>query len=148
MILSRASGYALFAVAYLSSKPPGEFHPVHEIARLAGVPWRMMSRTCHTLARAGILRAVKGISRGVALARPASEIRPYDVVRLFERPRRRQSAPSRRPAATPYADAVRDHVREAQRRMMDAMKEFTFQDLLVKKPAVQGAKRKASGASA
>ncbi|HVJ89235.1 MAG TPA: Rrf2 family transcriptional regulator [Labilithrix sp.] len=76
--------YALRALLYVGAHP-SEPVPASAIAEAYGISVDHVSKATKALTRAGLLRAKRGAGGGVELAKPASEIRVGDVVRLFER---------------------------------------------------------------
>ena len=90
MKLSRASTYALHALAYLAEQ--GEERPVasHDIARARGIPERFLLKVLKPLADRGILQSLKGPRGGYRLARPVSKITILEVIETVEGPIRGQ----------------------------------------------------------
>src|SRR5256885_15296564 len=75
MKLTRASTYALHAVAYMAGQNKKE-QPVasHIIAHKRGIPERFLLKVLKPLVSAQVLYSVKGPNGGYRLARPAPEI--------------------------------------------------------------------------
>lgn len=84
-MLSRTSRYALLAAIALAQRPD-EWIPAHELALATGIPANYLTKILHTMARARLLRSVRGPQGGFRLARPPEEISLADVVSLFEEP--------------------------------------------------------------
>jgi Rrf2 family protein len=93
MHLSRASSYALHALAILTTRKNGQLMPSHLIAEAAGIPERFLLKVLNPLVRAGILRSVKGPNGGYSLARPAGSITLLEVVEGVDGPIRGQVPP-------------------------------------------------------
>jgi Rrf2 family protein len=91
MNLSRASSYALHAVAHMAAV--GEDRPLasHHIAEARGIPERYILKVLHPLVSAQILRSVKGPNGGYRLARPAAKITMLEVVEAVDGPVRGQA---------------------------------------------------------
>jgi Rrf2 family protein len=87
MKLTRASNYALIALAHLVTRDKAA-HPVasHTIAAKEGIPERFLLKVLLPLVPAGILRSVKGPNGGYALARPAKDITLLQVVEAVDGP--------------------------------------------------------------
>lgn len=83
MRLSRFSDYALRACLYLGAHE-GRVVPISEIVRAHGLSQNNLMKVVTMLVEGGILRSVRGRNGGVALARPAAEIRVGEIVRLME----------------------------------------------------------------
>ena len=58
-----------------------------ELATQAAIPANYLSKILWTLGNAGIIDATRGNGGGYRLKRPASEIRLFEVVELFDRDR-------------------------------------------------------------
>src|SRR5688572_22465237 len=86
MKLTRASSYALAALAHLARQKGGTPVPSHVIAKADGTPERFLLKVLKPLASAGLLRSVKGPSGGFTLARPAQDITVLDVVEAVDGP--------------------------------------------------------------
>ena len=86
MRLTRASSYALHAVAHMATE--GEDKPVasHHIARARGIPERFLLKVLKPLVSARVLRSVKGPNGGYRLARPASKITLLEVIEAVDGP--------------------------------------------------------------
>jgi Rrf2 family protein len=86
MKLTRASSYALHAVAHMAAT--GEDKPVasHHIARARGIPELFLLKILKPLVSAHILRSVKGPNGGYRLARPAAKITMLEIVEAVDGP--------------------------------------------------------------
>jgi Rrf2 family protein len=84
MKLTRASSYALHAVAHMAAV--GENRPLasHLIAQARGIPDRFLLKVLKPLVSAQILRSVKGPNGGYRLAKPANKITMLDVVEAVD----------------------------------------------------------------
>jgi Rrf2 family protein len=93
MQLSHASSYALHALAILAAQKNGTSMASHLIARSEGIPEKFLLKILNPLARAGVLRSIKGPHGGYWLARPASEVTVLEVVEAVDGPIRGQVPP-------------------------------------------------------
>jgi Rrf2 family protein len=93
MKLTRASSYALHAVAHMAAV--GENRPLasHHIAQARGIPDRFLLKVLKPLVSAQILRSVKGPNGGYRLAKPASKITMLDVIEAVDGPIRGHATP-------------------------------------------------------
>jgi Rrf2 family protein len=91
MKLSRASGYALHAVAHMAAVGDGRLLTSRHIAQARGLPANFILKLLHPLVSAQILRSVKGPNGGYQLARPASKITVLEVVEAVDGPLRGQT---------------------------------------------------------
>ena len=85
MKLTRASSYALHAVAYMAQQKNGD-RPVasHKIAQERDIPERFLLKVLKPLVEAKVLVSVKGPNGGYRLARPASEISLLEIVEAVD----------------------------------------------------------------
>jgi Rrf2 family nitric oxide-sensitive transcriptional repressor len=86
MRLLLCTDYALRALIYVGAHPRAPV-PSSAIAAAYGISVDHVAKATKTLTRHGFLRATRGATGGVALARGPEEIRLGDVVRLFEHDR-------------------------------------------------------------
>ena len=86
MRLTRASSYAIHAVAYMANQKKDYPTASHIIARKKGIPERFLLKVLKPLVSAQVLTSVKGPNGGYRLARPANEITVLDVLEAVEGP--------------------------------------------------------------
>ena len=84
-MLSQTAEYALRAVVLLAARTPGSTARVGELADELDIPQNYLSKTLHTLTRAGVLVSARGKGGGFALARPAGSISLFEIVDPFDR---------------------------------------------------------------
>jgi Rrf2 family protein len=82
MLLPQTAEYALRAVIFLARHQERAIR-VGEMAAEIGVPQNYLSKTMHQLARAGILRSMRGPTGGFQLGIPAGELTLDKVVAPF-----------------------------------------------------------------
>jgi Rrf2 family transcriptional regulator, iron-sulfur cluster assembly transcription factor len=81
-VIGKTAGYALRALLVLA-RTDGRLLTAAAIAQRTGAPANYMSKTLHTLARAGLVRGARGPSGGFALATAAEEISIAHIADLF-----------------------------------------------------------------
>src|SRR2546421_2745557 len=92
MKISRASSYALHAVAFMAGrKDNARAVASHHIAAARGIPDRFLLKVLKPLVSARILFSIKGPHGGYRLARPAAEISVLDVLEAVDGPIPRQA---------------------------------------------------------
>jgi Rrf2 family iron-sulfur cluster assembly transcriptional regulator len=81
-LLNSTCTYAIRAALQVAiERPePGAFVSIRRIADALDVPFAFLTKVLQGLTQAGILQSQRGATGGVALARPASEIRLLDVL--------------------------------------------------------------------
>lgn len=91
MKLTRASSYALHAVAFMASQKQSKPVASHHIAQARGIPERFLLKVLKPLVSARVLHSVKGPNGGYRLARAASDISMLEVVEAVDGPIRGQA---------------------------------------------------------
>lgn len=86
MHLTRQSDYGVRAVLHLASIPYGDVIQTREIAAREDIPAKYLPSIIRTLARAGLIRTMRGNQGGVTLARPPEEISLREVIEAIEGP--------------------------------------------------------------
>ncbi|WKZ33039.1 MAG: Rrf2 family transcriptional regulator [Thermodesulfobacteriota bacterium] len=84
--LTRNGEYAVRAVLYLASQPPGKPALITEISESQEVPKSYLSKIMQHLVRAGLVRSRRGINGGFTLARPAESITLKETIEAVEGP--------------------------------------------------------------
>jgi Rrf2 family protein len=86
MKLTRASSYALHALAYMATQKKDQTTASHIIAEKRHIPERFLLKVLKPLVAAHVLTSVKGPNGGYRLARPASDISVLEVLEAVEGP--------------------------------------------------------------
>jgi len=86
MKLSRASSYALHAVAYMAQQKSDGPVPSHKIAQERGIPERFLLKVLKPLVSARVLASIKGPHGGYRLARAPGDITLLEVVEAIDGP--------------------------------------------------------------
>lgn len=86
MQLTRQADYAIRALLRLSEEGSGEVVQTKEIASSEGIPEKYLPTIMRTLARAGLVRTLRGNQGGVLLARDPGEINLREVIEAIEEP--------------------------------------------------------------
>lgn len=84
MLYRRSTQLALEASLLLALEPPGSSRRVRDLAIRLNVPATYLAKIMQTLTRTGVVRAVRGPRGGVQLARPARDMRLWDVLVAIE----------------------------------------------------------------
>jgi len=104
MRLTRASSYALHAIAFLAVQKQNRPVPSHHIAKAKRIPELFLLKVLKPLVSARVLHSIKGPNGGYRLARAASEISMLDVVEAVDGPIRGQA-----PLSQAEGDGPLDH---------------------------------------
>ncbi len=86
MQLTRQADYAIRALLHLSAEEPGNVVQTREIASSEGIPEKYLPTIMRTLARAGLVRTMRGNQGGVLLARNPEDINLREVIEAIEEP--------------------------------------------------------------
>jgi Rrf2 family protein len=92
--LTKKADYGLMALKYLAEQAPPSAAPgapsgaqsAKDIADAYHIPPQLLAKILQTLARGGILVSHAGTNGGYALARPATEITAFEVIRAIDGP--------------------------------------------------------------
>src|SRR5499425_2382567 len=84
MKLTRASSYALHAVAFMAGQKHDKPVASHHIAHARGIPERFLLKVLKPLVSARILMSIKGPNGGYRLAREASDITMLEIVEAVD----------------------------------------------------------------
>jgi len=83
-VFSRPTQYAVRAMTYLASQPPGKLSGAQEVATAEKIPAAFLWKILHRLAQKKLIRSFKGVRGGYELARPARRITLAQVTRATE----------------------------------------------------------------
>jgi Rrf2 family protein len=96
--LTKKADYGLMALKYLAehaacagvsatdAPPPSTAQSAKDIAEAYHIPPQLLAKILQVLARAGLLVSHAGTHGGYALARPATEITAFEVIRAIDGP--------------------------------------------------------------
>ena len=91
MKLTRASSYALHAVAYMAIQKSDKPVASHHIAAARGIPERFLLKVLKPLVSARVLLSIKGPNGGYRLARTPSDITMLEILEAVDGPIRGQA---------------------------------------------------------
>ncbi|RSL16433.1 BadM/Rrf2 family transcriptional regulator [Edaphobacter aggregans] len=83
--LTKKADYGLMALKYLAEQTHGA-HSAKDIAEAYHIPPQLLAKILQTLAKAGLLVSHAGTNGGYALAKSASEISAFEVIRAIDGP--------------------------------------------------------------
>jgi len=119
MKLTRASSYALHAVAFMAAQKANPIVASHHIAKARGIPERFLLKVLKPLVSARVLVSVKGPNGGYRLARPATQISMLEIIEAVDGPIRglvpaidTEDGSSLDPRLGAVCDQVADRVRK------------------------------------
>jgi Rrf2 family protein len=86
MIITRATEYAIRAVLYMASQPQGEIIFKKDICRAQEITPAFLTKILQPLIKAGIVGSQRGVGGGFYLAKPATKINLFDIIKTQEGP--------------------------------------------------------------
>lgn len=86
MIITRATEYAIRAVLHMASQAQGEIIFKKDICRAQEITPAFLTKILQPLIKAGIVGSQRGVGGGFYLAKPASEINLFDIIKTQEGP--------------------------------------------------------------
>lgn len=84
--LTKKADYGLMALKYLAEQKDGSAHSAKDIAEAYHIPQQLLAKILQTLAKAGLLISHAGSNGGYALARCATLISTFEVIRAIDGP--------------------------------------------------------------
>jgi Rrf2 family protein len=91
MKLTRASSYALHAVAFMAAQKHDRPVASHNIAQARNIPERFLLKVLKPLVSARVLLSIKGPNGGYRLAKPAGDITMLEILEAVDGPIRGQA---------------------------------------------------------
>ncbi len=86
LTLTKASGYGILALGYLSGKPDNTVVSTREISEVFSLPSELLAKVLQRLSKQGLLKAHQGRGGGYSLARLTDDISVAEVVEVIEGP--------------------------------------------------------------
>lgn len=84
-MLGTTSEHALRALTCLAALPEEKVMLGRDLAATADIPANYLSKILWALGNAGFIDATRGAGGGYRLSKPASQIRLYEIVELFDK---------------------------------------------------------------
>jgi Rrf2 family protein len=84
MQITRAGEYGVLGLMHLARCHPGQRAMIDEMSRQEGIPKSFLAKIFQHLAKAGLVRSVRGSGGGFVLARNPAEISVLEIVEAVE----------------------------------------------------------------
>ncbi|MGA2751497.1 MAG: Rrf2 family transcriptional regulator [Verrucomicrobiota bacterium] len=84
MQITRAGEYGVLGLIHLAQRQPGQRTMIDEVSRQARVPKSFLAKIFQHLAKAGLVRSLRGSGGGFALARNAADISVLEIIEAVE----------------------------------------------------------------
>jgi len=86
MKITTAADYGIRALVYLASQDRGKVCLVSEISRAQEIPEKYLAKIMQSLAKAGLVKSLRGVKGGFVLARDPAEMTIRDAVESIQGP--------------------------------------------------------------
>src|SRR5262245_4587481 len=129
MKLTRASSYALHAVAFMAQQKSDKPVASHKIAADRGIPERFLLKVLKPLVSARVLRSIKGPNGGYQLARQPSEISMLEILEAVDGPIR-GNAPFAEKSNPTLNNKLEDICNQSAEVVRKALGKITITDLV------------------
>ena len=86
MQITRREEYALKGIIFLARQPDEKVTLVGEVSRVEKIPEKFLAKIFQRLAKAGLLRSIRGVGGGFVLGKPAEEITMREVMEALKGP--------------------------------------------------------------
>lgn len=141
MKLTRASSYALHAVAFMAASKSEKPVASHKVAEDRGIPERFLLKVLKPLVSIGVLRSIKGPNGGYQLARAPVDITMLEIIEAVDGKIRGQAPfdAKSNPSLNSKLEEICNQGAEATRKSLEKIR---LSDL-VGKPADDKTKKKA-----
>jgi Rrf2 family protein len=142
MKLTRASSYALHAVAYMAQKKSDKPVASHIIAEERKIPERFLLKVLKPLVSARVLESIKGPNGGYKLRRQPNDITMLEIIEAVDGPIRGH-APFAEAGNAPLNNKLESICRNSAESVRDHLKKVRISDLVGgKKDASEGRRKK------
>ena len=84
MQVTRAGEYGVLGLLCLARRPFGQVVMIEEMSREENISRSFLAKIFQRLARAGLVRSIRGTQGGFALARPPADITTLDIIEAIE----------------------------------------------------------------
>lgn len=84
MQITRAGEYGVLGLMHLARQIPGQRAMIDDVSRNERIPKSFLAKIFQNLARAGLVRSIRGSGGGFALARPPAEISVLEIIEAIE----------------------------------------------------------------
>jgi Rrf2 family protein len=132
MRLSRASSYALHALAFLADRKSDQPVASHTVAEADHTPERFLLKVLRPLVSAGVLRSLKGPNGGYRLARTADRITLREVIEAVDGPLRGEVPQWNDKEGVPLDTRLQTICDQASERTRKVLDKVRLSDLIAK----------------
>jgi Rrf2 family protein len=128
--MTRASVYALHAVAYMAAQDSDELVPSHIIAERRNISDRFLLKVLKPLVAAQVLVSSKGPNGGYRLAKPANQITLLEIMEAVDGPIRGMAPVDSDDARNPLNQKLRAICQDSAEHFRKQLKRTRISELL------------------
>lgn len=130
MKLTRASSYAIHAVAYMAQVKDKD-RPIasHTIAKERGIPERFLLKVLKPLVSEGVLKSIKGPNGGYRMSKKADDVTLLDIVQAVDGPIRGQAPLTEENKKNPLDTKLQNVCNSAAESLKTALKKVKVSEL-------------------
>jgi Rrf2 family protein len=132
MRLTRASSYAIHALAFMAGQKSGRPVASHVIAQARGIPERFLLKVLKPLVSARVLQSVKGPNGGYRLAKTPADITLLEVLEAVDGPIRGQASMTANGHVTPLDRQLDQISHQAAEQLRRHLQKVRLSDLPTK----------------
>src|SRR5262249_48657187 len=133
MKLTRASSYALHALAYMAQQKSEKPVASHVIAEQRDIPERFLLKVLKPLVSARVLDSIKGPNGGYKLRRQPNDISMLEIIEAVDGPIRGQAPPFAKGGNTALNNKLEAICRTSAESVRNQLKDVRISDLIAGK---------------
>lgn len=130
MQFTKAEGYGILGVLYLTTKESDSIIPLSEIAEAKQIPEKFLAKIFQSLSRSGIVRSHRGVNGGFTLSRDPHEITVREVLESIQGPYHlTRCIPNRNKCDMPGFCTLRELLIKAENELVNVFEQHTLGNL-------------------
>ena len=143
--LTKKADYGLMAMKHLAEHGEAGACSAKDVAEAYGIPQEALAKILQRLSRAGLLRSQHGINGGYTLARDASAISAFEVIRAIDGPLFITSCVTvRGECGQSERCTIREPLRKVNSNIEEVLKRIMISDMNEDEPPAESKKKSAA----
>ncbi|HET7205508.1 MAG TPA: Rrf2 family transcriptional regulator [Terriglobales bacterium] len=143
--LTKKADYGLMAMKHLAEHGEAGACSAKDVAEAYGIPQEALAKILQRLSRAGLLRSQHGINGGYTLARDASAISAFEVIRAIDGPLFITSCVTvRGECGQSERCTIREPLRKVNSSIEEVLKRIMISDMNEDEPPAESKKKSAA----
>jgi len=144
MQFTKAEGYGVLGVMYLSAKKRAVITPLSEISETEDIPEKFLAKIFQSLSRAGLVRSHRGVRGGFSFAKDPNKVSIKEVLEAIQGPYHlMRCIPDPEVCEKGSFCALRELLVISEKRLVSTFEEYTLADLNKWQKAKRSKKSKA-----